>query len=199
MEIKYQLEPTDLEALTAFIHRGSLIGLLLPRLPWFFGFLLLVVGGAFVFDPKRPVTTGLAILVAIGVLVFVWSRRHKGIRERGKAIFAPTTLTTFPESFQASSTARSSTVAWSQVQGYGETAGHIFIMLDGLAGYVIPKRHLSAEDSQALRAELERYSRPLPARPRTGATTLTRMFILWLALFAILLIIWQFLPTRAGR
>jgi hypothetical protein len=198
MEIKYQLEPTDLEALTAFIHRGSLVGLVLRRLPRFFGFLIIVLS-AFFFDPKRPLTTGVAILVAIGVLVFVWSRRHKGIRERGKAIFAPTTLTTFPESFQASSTARSSTVAWSQVQGYGETAGHIFIMLDGLAGYVIPKRQLSAEDSQALKAELERYSRPLPAQPRSSSTALIRVLILWLALLTVLVIIWQFLPARTGH
>jgi hypothetical protein len=77
-------------------------------------------------------------------------------------------------------------VEWSHVKGYGETVEHVFIMLDSVAGQIVPKRCLSPEDTAALVAELKERASQLPARP---AASLSRLVVLAIVLVLVLFLL----------
>ena len=190
MEIKYQLEPTDLDSLNAFVHRGTVSGWIARRPYWFFA-IAVVVFGALVFNRGNPVFSGLVVLLFLGLLIFFWKRRKATLRKRATALFAPTTLTTSAEGVQTIAPGRSSTAAWSQFLGYGETADHIFLMLDLVTGYIVPKRGQAAADVAAFIAELQQYTKPLPAPQRSGIGLVLKLVLAWFVLILILLA-WHF-------
>jgi hypothetical protein len=198
MEIRYQLEPTDLEALGAFVQRGTPAGWIARRSPWVIVVALACVGALF-FDPRRPVLTALPLVALVGFFAFFWKRRHHQLRQRATAFFAPATLVTSPEGFETAATGRSSKTEWSAVLGYDETREHVFIMLDSVTGHVIPRRGQSADDVRALLADLGRYSKRLPAPRRSGAASILRILILWLALLLVLWLTWQLNQPQKRR
>lgn len=195
MEIHYQPDPTDLEALNAFVHRGTLAGWLMKRPAVFVG-VLIVFLGAVLFRPDSPVISTLVVLLALGFFIFFWSRRHVALRKKGTAIFSPVALTTTAEGIQVAATGRSSTTTWLQVKGYGETATHIFVMIDALAGHVIPKRDLSPEQLAALHSELRSYSKPLPSSAESRYGGAFRLVLLWLVLLLALITVFYAISPR---
>jgi hypothetical protein len=188
VEVRFQLEPKDYEALNAFVHRGTLLGWLVSHMS-VVGVIFVLVFAAWVFDWRDLVTSGFFVLLFAGFLVFFWRRRHRGLRSRGEATFATYTLSTSSEGIQTTAPGRSSSVAWSHVQGYGDTREHVFIMLDGVAGQIVTKRCLSAE-AAALLAELKERASQLPARPKPASASLWRLAFLWIVLVVVVFLVW---------
>ena len=190
MEIRYQLEPADLEALTAFVHRGTPVGWALQRLPWVV-LVAVAVPTATQFDRQHPWTSGVPIAIVALFCIFFWRRRHRGLKERGTALFAPSTLVLTPDSVLSSAPGRESRIAWSQVLGYGETDDHVFMMLDGLSGYVIPKRQLGAKELSEFVSLLGRHTQVLARRGRDRSQTLFRVVLLWVVVLVVLFLAWH--------
>src|SRR5262245_55933136 len=131
MEIEYEFDPVDVEALNVFVHRGTVVGWALRR-PWVFVGVFVVILGAFLFRPASP---GLSVAPAgliFGVFLFSWSRRHRESRKKGAATFSRVTLTTSAEGLQVAGAGRSSSITWPAIRGYGETDTHLFLMIDAL-------------------------------------------------------------------
>ncbi len=193
MEIKYQLEPRDLEWLTVFVHRGTPTALFLRALPWV-GVLVAVGIGVTLFDPLRPMATVFPTSLFLGLMVFFWRRRHRTLRKRGGALFAPCSLATSPEGITSNAPGRSGATAWSALQGYGETPRHFFLMLDGVMAFVVPKRDMSAEQVAQFGSELATFSRALPKPANSGLWGAFRLVLL-----ALLLLLVMFLAWRVGQ
>jgi len=189
MEVRFQLEPKDYEALNAFVHRGTMLGCLVSHMS-VVGVMFVLMFAAWVFDSRQPVTSGFLVLLFAGFLVFFWRRRHRGLRSRGEATFATYTLSTSSEGIQMTAPGRSSSVAWSHVQGYGDTPEHVFIMLDGVAGQIVPKRCLSAEAAAALLAELNERASHLPAHPKAASASPWRFVFFWIVLVIVVISVW---------
>jgi hypothetical protein len=197
MQVSFQLEPEDYEALNAFVHRGTLLGWLVGHMN-VVGLIFMLVFAAWVFDRQHPITSGFSILLFTGFLVFFWRRRHRGLRKRGAATFATYTIGTSLEGIQTTAPGRSASLAWSHVQGYGDTAQHIFVMLDGVAGQVVPKRCLSGDEVAALLGELKEHATQLPSRPKS-TITLWRLVLLWVVLVMVVFLAWHFAQVQRVR
>jgi YcxB-like protein len=197
MEIEYQLEPRDLERLAIFVHRGTFSGWFLRFLPWI-GLLVAVGIAAKLADLRKPADILLA-LVFFAFLVYFWKRRHRAALKRGAAAFAPQTLSTSAEGLTSSAPGRSGTTAWSVLEGYGETPSHFFLMLDAVAGFVIPKRGLTPEQVAAFAAELGAHARPLPKRVASGAGSLFRYVWLAVGLLFVVFMAWHFAQVQGGQ
>jgi hypothetical protein len=201
VEIKYQLEPRDLEWLHVFVHRGTVMGFVLRFLPWV-GLLIAAAVGLKLFDPDRPFLTVVPLVVALGVIGYVWSRRHESVRKRASALFAPCTLSTSQDGIFSTAPGREGATRWSAIQGFGETPRHFFLMLDGASGFIVPKRALSPAEQSSFAEELARYSRPLPSQAETeGPGAFWRRFRVMLLMLALTVIYcaWHYARLQEER
>jgi hypothetical protein len=180
MEIKYQLAPRDLEALNAFAYRGTVLGLMYQRAFQVVG-LVIVGASAFVMALRNP-SAMVWLLVFLAFFAFFWGYRHQGLRKRGTAVFAPNTLVTSPEWIESLAPGQTFRTAWDQIQGFAETTDHVFVMLDGLAGYVVPKRQLSKDDLETFLGELRQRTHRLPGQPASQKKVVLLVVLAWLAL-----------------
>jgi len=79
----------------------------------------------------------------------------------------------------------------SAIRGYTQSANHIFVMLDRVAGQIIPKRGQSPESLAAFVGEIQRY-----AEPQGSPVSLTgrglKWWVMWVILVAVILLVWHF-------
>jgi len=195
MEIKYQLEPADLEALNAFVHRGTPLGWAIRHLP-LAGVAFVVVMFLTMFNPKDPIMTSLPAVVFAAFWAFFLVRRHTWLRNRATAVFEPATVILSPEAIEGHAVGRSSKTAWSQIKGYGETSSHVFIMLDAVSGLVVPKRALSPTDVAEVLRTVAEHSPRLPTRT-AGSRWVFHLFMLWLTLLVLAALAWHFAMSHA--
>jgi hypothetical protein len=186
MDIRYQLAPKDVDALTAFTQRGTLAGWIHRRMPWVLAVAIVCVLANLYSAKQLSIANGMPA-VFVGFLTFFWIRRHHYMRQRVPTLFEPMTLNVGAEGLRATSPGQSGTTEWSRVQGYGVTDAHVFIMTDRARGYVVPKRHLEGEDAAALVQLLEQHARPVPksAAPRPK---ILRFFLVWLGVTILILL-----------
>ena len=112
MEIKFTVEPSDFDALDAFVQHSAHRG-------W------------------------------LGL---------KGPSGPGSAMLGRTSLASSPEGLQVTAPSGVSEIPWSAIRGYTQSANHIFVMLDRVAGQIIPKRGQSPESLAAFVGEIQRYA-----------------------------------------
>jgi len=201
MEVTYRMNPSDLEALTAFVYRGTIAGWFLRGWFWVLALGLAVFLGA-QFDADEPTLSLVPIVIAAGLLLFLWRRRHRGVRTRRPSLFEPLTLALAPDALRSRGAGRSATIEWWTVSGFGETPAHIFIMLDRASGYAVPKRDLSPDDAHALVAELARYTHALPSAGSVGTATTVRVVRVVLVALIVLTVIyyaWHFALLQKPR
>jgi hypothetical protein len=185
MQVSLQLEPKDLQIYAAFI-RGGRAGVFIQRaMPW-----VLLVGGALLaiyLDVAHDPTALVLLLFFPGwwVVLFIWQRRS--MRRKGSAVFAPKTLIVGDSGMTTEGDMGTSTTNWSHVKGFVRGREHVFIMLDGLAGHIVPTRCFSGGTQlEEFLSELRSHTKELP--PPSG----TKVVALWLALLAFLLASWWF-------
>jgi hypothetical protein len=137
MEIKYELEASDFDALDAFVRQARYRGWL---------------------GLKGPSGPGSA---ALGRTSLTWSTE-------GLQVTAP--------------------------RGCAQTADHIFVMFDGVAGQIIPKRGQSPESLAALAEDLQRCSEQ-KAGPGRSARKILKWWVIWAVVLAAIVLIWHFSGT----
>jgi hypothetical protein len=145
MEIKFTVEPSDFDALDAFVRQSRFRG-------W------------------------------LGL---------KGPSGPGSAMLGRTSLASSPEGLRFTAPNGVSEIPWSAIRGYTQTADHIFVMLDGVAGQIIPKRGQSPESLAAFLGEIQRYAEPQggPASPIGRGL---KWWAIWVILVAAILLVWHF-------
>jgi hypothetical protein len=150
MEIKFTVEPSDFDALDAFVQQSRYRG-------W------------------------------LGL---------KGRSGPGSAMLGRTSLASSPESLRVTAPSGVSEIPWSGIRGYTQTADHIFVMLDGVAGQIIPKRGQSAESLAAFVGEIQRYAEP-QGDPVSPIGRGLKWWVMWVILVAVILLVWHF--ARIGK
>lgn len=198
MEVTYRMNPSDLEALTAFVHRGTVTGWLVTRWIWVAGVIaawLLIQN----FHADAPLVSVAPVVLVGGFLIFLWKRRHREVLQKRPTLFEPLTLAVTPDGLESRAEGRLSTVAWPQVRGFGETSSHVIVLLDAASGYIVPKRDLAAADAQALVAELGRYTRPLPRTESKRRLGPLGIVLLWLGVLVIIYLAWHFAGLQRPR
>jgi hypothetical protein len=165
VELRYQLEPSDADALSLFANRHGFAVWVVRAFP-FARWALGALAALWVFDARIPVFSGIAgVLAGAGMAVMMGSvlkwttrRRHANARMRAPSLFGNArTLVVSDQGLDGRSEGASGRTEWSRVKGFGETGSHLFIMLDDVVGYPVPKRDLTATQIEELRSELERH------------------------------------------
>jgi hypothetical protein len=189
MKLSLQLEPRDLEAYSGFVHGGR-AGLVVQRLlP-----VVLILGVAgFVAVQlnvvREPGNLYLPLLI-LGFFAFFTWRQRVATRKKGTALFQPMTLTLSDAGLASEAEGRSSTATWASVKGYYRSETHVFIMLDGLAGHIVPMRCLSGEGQvQQFLSELQSHTAELP--PPGGKSTVLRAVLVWFILLLVVGFAWN--------
>lgn len=166
------------------------MGMILQQmLPW-----VLIVSAvgfvAFKLDVfHRPSQVAFPLLIVGFFLFFMW-RQRISVRKKGATLFAPMTLTVSDAGVTSEAEGRKSETSWSQVKGYVRSERHIFIMLDGLTGHIIPIRCLSGnEQLQEFLSELQAHTSQLP--PQSCWPAVARAVVIWLVLLIILGVAWN--------
>ena len=72
-------------------------------------------------------------------------------------------------------------------------------MLDGVAGFVIPKRGLVPEQVAAFSTELAAHVRPLPKRVASGAGSTFKYALVALSLLFVVFLAWHFAQAQGGK
>ena len=130
---------------------GAVTGFLVPRLSIFF---------------HAP---SFAIGVLIGMFWLLWVLRMQSAKMRPQndgIILGQLELILENEGLRHRSARHESFFQWQAVRRIDETKNHIFIMVDRVAGIIVPRRSFaSSTEQQQFLAELKRHSLPPASRP----------------------------------
>lgn len=175
MQIEYELMPDDWAAFGEYHARHS------PH---------------FQRAKNRSVLNGILLAVAIGVILSIYANPAAALivaicAAAGSAWYAPRQLVAhvrahmagkeraclrgrhFMEALPAGLRSRcdiaDSTVAWAGIRAVIETADHVFLMLDELQGYVLPKQRIVAGEIGRFLSEVATFRAAQPQACRASA------------------------------
>ena len=163
MQIEYELTPDDWAAFGEYHARHS------PH---------------FQRAKNRSVLNGILLAVAIGVLLWIFAGPAVAVvialcAAAGSAWYAPRQLLAhtrahmaakdraclrgrhfieaLPSGLRSRCDLADSTIAWAGIRDAIETADHVFLMLDELQGYVLPKQRIVAGDIRSFLREVAKF------------------------------------------
>ena len=163
MQIEYLLTPDDWAAFGEYHARHSRHLQNAKNTAILKGVLLaLMIGVAASISTKSAVPLIIAACAAIG---WSWNasgrlvahvRAHMASKER-PCLRGPHILEVLPAGLRSRCDITDSTVAWAGVREVIETSEHIFLMLDELQGYVVPKQRIVVGDPRQFLHEIAKF------------------------------------------
>jgi YcxB-like protein len=156
MEIEYTLESDDLIALahTSAMQRDNKrdMGVLMTGVVFF------LAGVAVYAHDILPVAIGFMIFFTFYCFWYYWHLgnvyRRTYSPESAVGLLGPQKLILTPEFLLHQGEGSETKYRWSRVSHAGFTAAHVFIYVNRIQAYVIPRRNLSEEQFQLLKEEL---------------------------------------------
>jgi hypothetical protein len=173
MKIHVDISPEDYQAFFKFLNRKAIS---ISLFPWFLSCMAIsVILGIFLakVSPDQN-DNGYSILMAgfMGGIVFLYllgvfsakARKKQFAPSPGSYMIGSQEVVASPEGLRAVSPQHDALFQWPLIFGPEATDDHVFILVDRLAGFIIPNRSFeSTEEREQFLAEIQRYAkRPSP-------------------------------------